>query len=61
MLRAVGSDISQIDELNGRIVSTAREQSTASVEIVGRLQSVQSIAQNPADDVQTLLEGPAAK
>ena len=54
MLRAVGSDISQIDELNGRIVTTTREQSTASVEIVGRLQSVQTIAQNTADDVETL-------
>ncbi|ROL69902.1 chemotaxis protein [Pseudomonas chlororaphis] len=54
MLRAVGSDISQIDQLNGRIVTTTREQSTASVEIVGRLQSVQSIAQNTADDVETL-------
>jgi methyl-accepting chemotaxis protein len=54
MLQAIGSDISQIDELNGRIFTTTREQSTASVEIVGRLQSVQSIAQNTADDVQTL-------
>jgi methyl-accepting chemotaxis protein len=54
MLQAVGSDISQIDQLNGRIVTTTREQSTASVEIVGRLQSVQSIAQNTADDVETL-------
>jgi methyl-accepting chemotaxis protein len=54
MLRAVGNDISQIDQLNGRIVSTTREQSTANVEIVGRLQSVQSIAQNTAQDVETL-------
>src|SRR5471030_2355225 len=54
MLRAVGNDISQIDALNGRIVSTTREQSTANVEIVGRLQSVQSIAQSTAQDVETL-------
>lgn len=54
MLQAVGSDISQIDELNGRIVTTTREQSSASLEIVGRLQSVQSIAQSTADDVETL-------
>ena len=54
MLQAVGSDISHIDELNGRIVTTTREQSTASCEIVGRLQSVQTIAQNTADDVETL-------
>ena len=54
MLRAVGDDIAQIDELNGRIVSTTREQTSANLEIVGRLQSVQSIAQNTADDVETL-------
>ena len=54
MLQAVGSDISHIDELNGRIVTTTREQSTASREVVGRLQSVQTIAQNTADDVETL-------
>lgn len=54
MLQAVGSDISHIDELNGRIVTTTREQFTASGEIVGRLQSVQTIAQNTADDVETL-------
>jgi len=54
MLQAIGGDISHIDELNGRIVTTTREQSTASVDIVGRLQSVQSIAQNTADDVETL-------
>ncbi|ROM55153.1 chemotaxis protein [Pseudomonas poae] len=54
MLRAVGNDISQIDQLNGQIVSTTREQSTANAEIVGRLQSVQSIAQNTAQDVETL-------
>jgi len=51
--RLCNSDISQIYELNGRIVTTS-EQSKASVEIVGRLQSVQSIAQNTADDVETL-------
>ncbi|WP_409212689.1 methyl-accepting chemotaxis protein [Pseudomonas brassicacearum] len=54
MLQAVGSDISHIDELNGRIVTTTREQSTASREVVGRLQSVQAIAQNTSDDVETL-------
>jgi methyl-accepting chemotaxis protein len=54
MLQAIGSDISHIDELNGRIVTTTREQSSASFEIVGRLQSVQNIAQNTADDVETL-------
>ena len=54
MLQAVGSDISHIDELNGRIVTTTREQSTASREVVGRLQSVQTIAQSTADDVETL-------
>jgi methyl-accepting chemotaxis protein len=54
LLQAVGSDISHIDELNGRIVTTTREQSTASREVVGRLQSVQTIAQNTADDVETL-------
>lgn len=40
--------------MNGRIVTTTREQSTASREVVGRLQSVQTIAQNTADDVETL-------
>jgi methyl-accepting chemotaxis protein len=54
MLQAVGSDISHIDALNGRIVATTREQSTASREVVGRLQSVQTIAQNTSDDVETL-------
>jgi methyl-accepting chemotaxis protein len=54
MLHAVGSDIAHIDELSGRIASTTREQSTASVEIVERLQSVQTIAQNTADDVESL-------
>jgi methyl-accepting chemotaxis protein len=54
MLQAIGSDISHIDELNGRIVSTTREQSSASLEIVGRLQSVQGIAQGTANDVETL-------
>ena len=54
MLQAVGADIAHIDELNGRIVTTTREQSTANLEIVGRLQSVQSIAQSTADDVETL-------
>jgi methyl-accepting chemotaxis protein len=54
MLRAVGSDISHIDELNGHIVNTTREQSSASDEIVGRLASVQSIARSTADDVETL-------
>ncbi|AUG08198.1 methyl-accepting chemotaxis protein [Pseudomonas sp. S09G 359] len=54
MLRAVGNDITQIDELNGRIVTTTREQTAANLEIVGRLQSVQSIAQSTADDVEML-------
>ena len=54
MLRAVGIDISRIDEINGRIAKTTREQAAASFEIVEHLQSVQSIAQNTADDVQTL-------
>ncbi|SED28835.1 methyl-accepting chemotaxis protein [Pseudomonas costantinii] len=54
MLQAVGEDIAHIDQLNGRIVTTTREQSTANLEIVGRLQSVQSIAQSTADDVETL-------
>ncbi|WP_448654313.1 methyl-accepting chemotaxis protein [Pseudomonas fluorescens] len=54
MLQAVGADIAHIDELNGRIVTTTREQSTANLKIVGRLQSVQSIAQSTADDVETL-------
>ena len=54
MLRAVGSDIAHIDELNGRIVATTREQSMANLEIVGRLQSVQGIAQSTADDVEIL-------
>ncbi|SDV00774.1 methyl-accepting chemotaxis protein [Pseudomonas mucidolens] len=54
MLKAVGNDISQIDQLNGRIVTTTREQSAANLEIVGRLQSVQSIAQSTAQDVETL-------
>ena len=54
MLQAVSSDISHIDELNGRIVTTTREQSSASREVVGRLQSVQAIAQNTSDDVETL-------
>ena len=54
MLRAVGNDIAHIDNLNGRIVTTTREQTTANLEIVGRLQSVQSIAQSTANDVETL-------
>ncbi|NWC74756.1 methyl-accepting chemotaxis protein [Pseudomonas sp. P7759] len=54
MLRAVGDDIAHIDDLNGRIVTTTREQTTANLEIVGRLQSVQSIAQSTANDVETL-------
>ena len=54
MLRAVGNDITQIDALNGRIVSTTREQTSANLEIVGRLQSVQSIAQGTAEDVEML-------
>ncbi|WP_425500246.1 methyl-accepting chemotaxis protein [Pseudomonas akapageensis] len=54
MLQAVGADIAHIDELNGRIVCTTREQSTASLEIVERLQSVQAIAQTTAGDVGTL-------
>ena len=54
MLRAVGSDITRIDELNGRIVTTTREQTAANLEIVGRLQSVQGIAQSTAQDVEML-------
>ncbi|ELQ19162.1 methyl-accepting chemotaxis protein [Pseudomonas fluorescens BRIP34879] len=54
MLQAVGQDIAHIDALNGRIVSTTCDQSSANLEIVGRLQSVQSIAQSTADDVETL-------
>ena len=54
MLQAVGNDITQIDELNGRIVITTQEQTSANLEIVGRLQSVQSIAQNTADEVEML-------
>ena len=54
MLRAVGDDIAHIDELNGRIVTTTREQTSANLEIVGRLQSVQIIAQNTAHNVETL-------
>ena len=54
MLRAVGDDIAHIDDLNGRIVTTTREQTSANLEIVGRLQSVQIIAQSTADDVETL-------
>ncbi|MGF6094763.1 methyl-accepting chemotaxis protein [Pseudomonas sp. 18175] len=54
MLKAVGHDIAHIDELNGRIVATTREQTSANLEIVERLQSVQSIAQSTAEDVQTL-------
>ncbi|MDO9345140.1 methyl-accepting chemotaxis protein [Pseudomonas pergaminensis] len=54
MLRAVGNDIAHIDDLNGRIVTTTREQTSANLEIVGRLQSVQSIAQSTADNVETL-------
>ena len=54
MLQAVSGDIAHIDALNGRIVTTTREQSAVSQEIVGRLQSVQGIAQGTAQDVQTL-------
>ncbi|WP_103735037.1 methyl-accepting chemotaxis protein [Pseudomonas sp. GZJR-8] len=54
MLRAVGEDIAHIDQLNGHIVATTREQTSANLEIVERLQSVQSIAQSTADDVETL-------
>ncbi|KTC64108.1 chemotaxis protein [Pseudomonas fluorescens ABAC62] len=54
MLQAVGNDITQIDALNGRIVTTTREQTSANLEIVGRLQSVQGIAQSTAQDVEML-------
>jgi methyl-accepting chemotaxis protein len=54
MLRAVGVDIAQIDQLNGRIVETTREQRVAGLEVVGRLQSVQGIAQGTAEDVGML-------
>ena len=54
MLGAVGNDIRQIDELNGRIFTTTREQTEANLEIVGRLHSVQSIAQSTAQDVEML-------
>ncbi|WP_371319338.1 methyl-accepting chemotaxis protein [Pseudomonas sp. B6002] len=54
MLQAVGNDIAHIDALNGRIVSTTREQTSANLEIVGRLQAVQGIAQSTADDVEML-------
>jgi len=54
MLQAVGNDIAHIDQLNGRIVSTTREQTSANLEIVGRLQAVQGIAQSTADDVEML-------
>jgi methyl-accepting chemotaxis protein len=54
MLKAVGNDITRIDALNGRIVSTTREQTSANLEIVGRLQSVQGIAQSTAQDVEML-------
>ncbi|WP_232000902.1 methyl-accepting chemotaxis protein [Pseudomonas chlororaphis] len=54
MFQAVGADISHIDQLNGRIVSTTREQSSASLDIVSRLHSVQAIAQNTADDMGSL-------
>lgn len=53
-LQAVGSDISNIDQLNQRLVAMTREQSAVSLEIVGRLEAVQSIAQGTADDVATL-------
>ncbi|MBJ2221337.1 methyl-accepting chemotaxis protein [Pseudomonas sp. MF7453] len=54
MLKAVGEDITHIDQLNSRIVATTREQTSANLEIVERLQSVQNIAQSTADDVETL-------
>ncbi|MBI6633971.1 methyl-accepting chemotaxis protein [Pseudomonas paralactis] len=54
MLQAVGEDITHIDQLNSRIVATTREQTSANLEIVERLQSVQNIAQSTADDVETL-------
>ncbi|WDY56064.1 methyl-accepting chemotaxis protein [Pseudomonas sp. PSKL.D1] len=54
VLQAVSSDIAHIDQLNGQIVSTTREQSAVSLEIVERLQSVQGIAQGTAQDVQAL-------
>jgi methyl-accepting chemotaxis protein len=54
MLRAVGDDIAQIDALNGQIVVTTREQTAANLEIVGRLQSVQGIAQGTAEGVGML-------
>jgi methyl-accepting chemotaxis protein len=54
MLHVVGSDISQIDALNSCIANTTREQSNASQDIVEHLQSVQGIAQNTANDVETL-------
>ncbi|AKA23640.1 methyl-accepting chemotaxis protein [Pseudomonas chlororaphis] len=54
MFQAAGADIAHIDQLNGRIVSTTREQSSASLDIVERLHSVQAIAQNTADDMGSL-------
>jgi methyl-accepting chemotaxis protein len=36
------------------LIPTPLHGSTASCEVVGRLQSVQTIAQNTADDVETL-------
>ncbi|MCU1715545.1 methyl-accepting chemotaxis protein [Pseudomonas sp. 5P_3.1_Bac2] len=56
MLQAVGDDIRHIDQLNGSIVSTTREQSSASLDIVGRLQAVQNIAQHTVADVETFAE-----
>jgi methyl-accepting chemotaxis protein len=46
-LQAIGNDISPIDVLNGRIVTTTREQTTATFYIVGRLQSVQTMRKTP--------------
>ncbi len=54
MLLAVSRDIAQIDALNGQIVTTTREQSAVSQEIVERLQSVQGIASGTAQDMETL-------
>ncbi|QXH44863.1 methyl-accepting chemotaxis protein [Pseudomonas xanthosomatis] len=54
MLLAVSRDIAQIDSLNGQIVTTTREQSAVSQEIVERLQSVQGIASGTAQDMETL-------
>ncbi|GFM54815.1 methyl-accepting chemotaxis protein [Pseudomonas capsici] len=55
-LRAVGTGIGQITQLNGLIATTTDEQSTASREIAEQLRSVQGIAEDTAANIDVLAQ-----